>query len=354
MRTTTRTIRLLGLIVVAAIVVAIATHAKNHADSQKQETSPAASSAPAPTNTPGNAPSPEAGTIVPAPEVQDEAINLIDHAQKGQAVDLEVYELGSQHVITALEQAKRRGVAVRVVLDATERESNTSAPELERAGVPVERMTVPGGIDHVKLLVADGAVLTGGVNLGTGSPWTTDMDLLLPSSDVGAAEAVFDQDWAAASGHGQPASGRHGPFLSGPAILAAITSLIQNTPKGGQCLVVANYLSDHTVLHLLQSAETRGVHVQALLNPEAYGTSEALSALKSAGATASLAKNSPYLHAKVVACGAGGTWQAVVGSANLSEDGMHVNHELDTTVAGQLAANVAAWASTTIQDDQQA
>ncbi len=284
------------------------------------------------------------GGVVPADEVSATAIALINATGSGGTVDLEVYELGNPAVIAALESAHRRGVAVRVILDATERQSKISAPELRAAGVATETMHVVAGIDHVKLLVADGKVLVGGVNYGTGSSYTTDMDVELGGGDVQYATTIFNTDWLAAGVDSAPANGSYGPFVTGGAIEPAILGVIDATGAGGACYVVANYLSDWTVRDALVAAARRGVVVDVVLNPTAYGEVAAKDALVAAGAHVKLAHPSPYLHAKVLACDSSGGWDAVVGSANFSYDGMTVNHELDVVISGNPGGRVGQWA----------
>lgn len=284
------------------------------------------------------------GAVLVPQQVAPLVVSAIDVAS---SVDLEVYELGNPTVIAALIAAHDRGIPVRVILAAFEAQSVAAASTLRDAGVAVAMMAVPGGIDHVKLLVTNQAVITGGVNLGASSGDTIDMDLSLPSADVAAATRVFDTDWAAVGGHGAPASGtpssnntvssnNTGPFVTGPAIQTALLGLFAHASRS--CVVLANFLSDHTIRSAIVSAIRRGVRIDVVLNPTAYGSATAVETLRHAGALVVLAPRSPYLHAKVAACGSA----AVVGSANFSYDGMHVNHELDAVVSGPLARAVTA------------
>lgn len=284
------------------------------------------------------------GAVVPASSVAPTAVSLIDGVPARGFVDLEVYELGNPSVISALESAKRRGVVVRIILDATERESKVSGPELHSNGLAVEMMRVPGGIDHVKLLIAGSTVLMGGVNLGTGSSYTTDMDVELPSSYLQNALSIFNTDWLAAGVDASPANGQYGPFVTGSAIEPAVLGVVDAASTRSRCYVAANYLSDWTIREALVQAARRGVAVSVLLNPTAYGEGAAASALRAGGAQVEVAPPSPYLHAKLLACKTtSGAWSGVVGSANFSYDGMKVNHELDLVVSGELAGEVGRW-----------
>jgi cardiolipin synthase len=288
-------------------------------------------------------PEPDA-TVVSAPLVATTTLGLLASARH--SVELEMYELGDPGVVAALEAAHRRGVAVRVVTDPTERESRASDAELSRAGVAVRTLAVRGGIDHVKLLVVDDSrVLVGGVNLGSASFATTDADVELSGAAVGDAAAVFARDWAAAGGSGAPASGVVGPFVTGRSIEPEMLAVVAHAT--GQCMVLANYLTDYGVQDALAAAARRGVAVTVVLNPTAYGASGAASWLVRHGVHVERARDEPYLHAKILACGA----MAMIGSANFSYDAMTVNHELDVVLDGGAAATLDAFAAQVARAD---
>lgn len=278
-----------------------------------------------------------AGRLVPAAQVADTAAALISQAQ---TIHLEMYELGNAKIIAALEAAHRRGVPEQIILDATETQSQMSAQQLRSAGIPVEQASIPGGIDHVKLLIA-GDVLTGGVNFGVNSSYTTDLDVELgTTAAVEAASRLFATDWAAAGGHGPYASGTYGPFVTGPAIETSLVDLISSAGQHGGCVAVENYLSDHTLQRALVGQASQGAHIAVVLNPDTAQTTGAVDALTGSGAQVELAAPTPYLHAKVVACGDA----AELGSANASYHGMAINHEVDVSLTGSLAAQISAWA----------
>lgn len=288
------------------------------------------------------------------------AVYLIDHSH-GQ-VDLEMYELGNPEIIAALESVTRGG-NVRVILDPTERQSKIAGPELVAHGIHVHWMAIPGGIDHVKLLIADGHVLSGGVNMGTGSAYTE--DVAAEVTDVSAAESIFNSDWVRSGLHELPIAKSAGIFVTGHgAILDTILHVLNSASStiaptlapipvpAGTCYVVANYLSDYTIRNALVGAVGNGLHVYVLLNVEAYGSHRAAEQLSSAGAGVRFAPKSPYLHAKVLACQSQAGYGAVVGSANFSYDGMDVNHELDISLGGNDAMEVFKWARSVYANDK--
>lgn len=217
-------------------------------------------------------------------------------------------------------------------------QSQASDIEFTHVGVAVRKLTVHGGIDHVKLLV-------GGVNLGASSSYTTDADVELSGPAARDATAVFDRDWTAGGGSGAPASGVFGSFVTGTATLPAMLAVIAHATRS--CTVLANYLSDYTIQDALVAAERRGVTVTVVLNPTGYAEASAAAWLRRGGVHVEVAPAKPHLHAKILACGQ----EAMIGSANFSYHGMAINHELDVVLGGRAAATVGAFAAGVARTD---
>src|SRR5438445_10381582 len=75
-----------------------------------------------------------APTTVTGESVRDETIRRIDHAAR--TLDLAMYNFTEATLAEALIRAKRRGVAMRVIMDALQAGGSTSqADELRKAGV---------------------------------------------------------------------------------------------------------------------------------------------------------------------------------------------------------------------------
>lgn len=279
---------------------------------------------------------------VPAAAVPATALALIAHARH--TCDVELYELGNPALVAALIAAAHRGVAVHVILDATESQSRLAATVLRAAGVPVETVTVPhGGLDHVKLLVVDGtATLTGGVNWGVSSTDTTDADVLLPSDPL-AAQAFAD-DWATAA---HPVASGAWPDPAGPgawsglAIARAALQILATAT--GPIDVAANYATDWTFQDALAAAAARGLPVHVVLNPTAYGATAAAQWLTARGVQVRWAPRTPYLHAKVLLTPTTG----LDGSANFSYAAWSArNHEFDVTLPASVLPAATAWFTT--------
>src|SRR4029077_8170731 len=95
---------------------------------------------------------------------------LIGSAQH--RVLVEMYELGRADLVALLGARKARGLDVRVITDPTVVASRNAAEWLDRLGVDERAYPVDDGrhqIDHVKLLVADGEAVVGGMNWGAHS-----------------------------------------------------------------------------------------------------------------------------------------------------------------------------------------
>jgi cardiolipin synthase len=260
---------------------------------------------------------------------------VLGHARR--SIDLELYEFQRADLAALLLDARERGVRVTAIKDPSERSSATIWARLEQGGVkvvafPLERMT----IDHVKLLIVDGArAIVGGINWGTHSPNNHDFDVLATGPVVDNLERVFEQDLALA---GQPA------VIPSPAADRAVQVLTTHPGEGIRAAALAAIaaahqsidiemfvLSDRVVLEALVVAARRGIHLRVLLDPTQPQNVAAFGLLQAAGATARFYRPSgdELLHAKLGIFDAG---SVLFGSCNWSRSGFSRNHELDLLV----------------------
>jgi phosphatidylserine/phosphatidylglycerophosphate/cardiolipin synthase-like enzyme len=259
---------------------------------------------------------------------------------------VEMYELGRRDITQALGAARARGVAVRVITDPTVKASRRSAAVLDTLGVAERVYPVDDGrhqIDHVKLLIADGEAVVGGMNWGAHSDRNHDYVL---ETHVGAAidrlVRIFDQDWELAGGH--------------PAPLAHVSSEIAQTAPGkeiramlegalGQArvrvLAEVYTLTDAEVIAGLAAAHRRGAEVRVLLDPNQAYNRRAYGVLSSSGVEVRWypIPKGALLHAKIGLFDG----ELLLGSANWTLAGLGVNHELD--IETQDPNSVAAYAS---------
>ena len=141
-------------------------------------------------------------TTLPQPAIRDLAVELVDEARV--SLDLELFVLTDSGIVHAIERARVRGVAIRLLLDPGQRPSDRSVSELEAAGVPVRLYAGRGELLHAKAGVADGRrVLFGSANW-TGGGFERNHELDVEVRDSAAVARTFttamDADWAASGG----------------------------------------------------------------------------------------------------------------------------------------------------------
>ena len=245
---------------------------------------------------------------------------------------VEMYELGRPDVVVSLGAGRARGVDVRVITDPTVVPSRSSSDWLDRLGVPERAYPVDDGrhqIDHVKLLIADGEAVVGGMNWGVHSD--RNHDFVLETTVAGEVErlvGIFEQDWGLAGGR--------------PAPLAAASSEVAQTAPGDEIrtmleaalwsarqrvLAEVYTFTDAEVIAMLASAHRRGVLVRLLLDPNQPYNLRGYDMLRAAGVEVRWypIPRGALLHAKI------GLFDGVLvlGSANWTLSGLGVNHELD-------------------------
>jgi len=138
-----------------------------------------------------------AGDIHFSPE---ERLDLIDAALIATAkssIDLASYALTDPVVIDALNDAEKRGVMIRIVLDPRERHDFVKLGDLSD-NVRIKR---GGPYMHLKAYAIDGEVLrTGAANFSTSGENAQDNDLIVIRDPSSAAkfDAHFERMWDAA------------------------------------------------------------------------------------------------------------------------------------------------------------
>ncbi len=279
-----------------------------------------------------------ADRLVPLPDGATAFAAIVEelgHARR--SIDIELYEFQRLDLATLLLDAQERGVAVTAIRDPSERSSRIVWAQLEQGGVrvvafPLERLT----IDHVKLLIIDGArAIVGGINWGTHSPQNHDFDVLAAGPIVDNLERVFKQDLALSGDAAvipSPAADRTVEVLTthpGEFIRAAALAAIAAAQHSIDIEMFV--LSDRLVLEALLSAAHRGVHLRVLLDPTQSQNAATFGVLEPAGAVVRFYRQigDELLHAKVGIFDAGIT---LFGSCNWSRSGFTRNHELDLLV----------------------
>jgi phosphatidylserine/phosphatidylglycerophosphate/cardiolipin synthase-like enzyme len=268
------------------------------------------------------------------------------------SIDLTMYELIDQTAENDLTAAAKRGVDVRVILDAhLEKSRNTATYNFLKAHKVQVTWAPSGTTYHQKTLTVDdktSAVMT--LNMVSADyAGTRDFAVIDTSkADVSAIVTTFNADFA----HKKvtPPDGADlvwSPTNSQAAILAVIGS-------ARHTLAVENEeMDDPVITSALEADAQRGIDVKIVMTAQSDWDS-AFSALVKAGAHVRTYKNSSsvlYIHAKAVVADAGSSdEQMFVGSENFSAASLRYNRELGlrttnepviSAVAAVLAADYA-------------
>jgi phosphatidylserine/phosphatidylglycerophosphate/cardiolipin synthase-like enzyme len=255
---------------------------------------------------------------------------LIASAQR--RVLVEMYELGRAALVVSLGVRRVAGVDVRVITDPTVSSNRGSVSALDRLRVSERLYPVDDGrrqIDHVKLLIADGEAVVGGMNWGAHSDRNHDYVLAtrIPT-EIERLVRIFEQDWALAGGHPAPLDAVRGEVAQ-TAPGDEIRTMIESALMGARQRVLAEVftLTDPVVIAELARAHRRGVVVRVLLDPNQPYNRRGYDLLRSSGVEVRWypIPRGALLHAKI------GLFDGVLvlGSANWTFSGLAVNHELD-------------------------
>jgi cardiolipin synthase A/B len=290
-----------------------------------------------------------------------------------------IYEDGvvGDQFTAALVAAARRGVTVRIVLDAMGGElSRESQKQLTDAGVTLVWFNSlrPWTLEetnyrtHRKVMVVDGTIaFTGGVGLA--DHWLGDAEdperwrdthFSVTGPAVRALEASFYENWLESGGGSVPALDPEKP----PQGTGARSVVIWSNPTSGASNIKLMYLLsigaarsridiqspyfvlDESTRWSLQQAAKRGVHVRVLTDgeitdapPVKYASRQGYDALLEAGFE--IYEYEPtMMHVKAMVID--GVW-SVIGSANFDNRSFELNDELTIGVADrELAAALTA------------
>jgi phosphatidylserine/phosphatidylglycerophosphate/cardiolipin synthase-like enzyme len=255
---------------------------------------------------------------------------LIASAQR--RVMVEVYELGRAALVMSLGARRAVGVDVRVITDPTVVANRGSVLSLGRLHVAERLYPVDDGrrqIDHVKLLIADGEAVVGGMNWGAHSDRNHDyvLETRVPA-EIDRLVRIFEQDWALAGGHPAPLAAVSADVAQ-TAPGAEIRAMVESALLGARQRVLVEMftLTDPAVIAELAAVRRGGVEVRVLLDPHQPYNRRGYDLLRSAGVDVRWypIPRGALLHAKI------GLFDGVLvlGSANWTFNGLGVNHELD-------------------------
>lgn len=253
---------------------------------------------------------------------------LLDEiAAARETIDLEVYIVTDEIVLAALEEAQRRGVRVRVILEEHPFGGGGGQEaifaRLQNAGIaarwgnPVFRFT------HIKAMTIDGDVAIIMNQNITASAFTTNRDFGVVTTEpdaVRTAAAIFEADWTRGP---EPAPE---PLVVSPTnAREELLALVRGAQRALD--VYAEVLRDPEMLDALIAAEARGARVRLVVSPSPDFAAER-QRLAAAGVEIRLMSHL-YVHAKaIIADGK----RAFVGSQNLSATSLDQNRELGIVI----------------------
>jgi len=247
-----------------------------------------------------------------------------------QEILLEVYLLSDKQIISALEDAKKRGLQVNVMLEEHPFGGGNLNPKtkkmLEESGISVKWTNPAFALTHEKVLVIDKTeAFIMSQNLTTSSfTKNREYDVIdTDPVDVGEARTIFIDDWDRKS------------FTPGVSHLV----VSPNTSRGG----IAKLISDSAKTIDMEFEEINDNQTERLLAEKAHNVSirliiptlsqvssntDNVKALTSAGVLIKTL-SSPYIHAKMILADQA---KAYVGSVNISTQSMDENREVGIMV----------------------
>lgn len=114
-------------------------------------------------------------------------INVINESKK--TLDIAIYSLTYPDIVKAIQQAKKRGVTVRIISDKIQSAGKTQKQALKlvkNAGIPI-KINKHSGLMHLKLVVSDEKVVTTGSFNYSKAASTTNDEVLLVIRDASIA-----------------------------------------------------------------------------------------------------------------------------------------------------------------------
>jgi len=267
-------------------------------------------------------------------------LNTLAAAKK--SIDLTIYEISDPQIMSALQAARARGVAVRVIYnwysfppDMQQREITPAIQELTKAGIQCKQAPRTFEVTHEKAFVIDGA--TGIVmSFNLTSEYfgqTRDFGIVTTSAaEVREISNVFEADWNDKPVTPQVASLVWSPVNS----RAKLTSLINGAKNTLD--MYCEEVEDPGTLAAMVAAAKRGVKVRfiaAVLSGEGKvnGNAQGITYLQSGGVNA-VCKSFLYIHAKMVLADCGKpNARAYIGSENFSCVSLDDNRECGIIVS---------------------
>lgn len=248
------------------------------------------------------------------------------------AIDLEIYIITDNAVLQALEDAARRGVTVRVILEqhpfGGDGRQQEMFDRLTRSGIEVRWSNPVFTFGHIKTFVIDNAIaLIMNQNLTvTSFTQNREFGVMTTHPDaVRTAAAIFEADWTRG-----PEPDPEPLVVSPTNARVKLLGLIREATSSLD--IYAEVLADREVLSALGDAAKRGVEVRLIVTPKP-DNADARATLAESGVQVRLA-TALYIHAKLIIAD---DKRAFVGSQNFSATSLDQNRELGIIVDDPVA-----------------
>jgi phosphatidylserine/phosphatidylglycerophosphate/cardiolipin synthase-like enzyme len=243
-----------------------------------------------------------------------------------QTIDVEVYLLSDQQIITALQQAQARGVTVRVMMEQHPFGGGSTNPKtmqtLQQANIAVKWTSSAFLLTHEKSIIVDNKTLFVLNQNLTASSFSKNREYDIIDTnpqDVAEAEQLFNADW---NREGFTPTDSH--LLVSPVnSRAGLTALVQKATKTID--IEIEDINDPAIVDLLsQKAKTMQVRLITPTIKQVSSNRDAIVQLFNSGVKVRTL-SSPYIHAKLINVDGS---HAYAGSINLSTQSMDKNREL--------------------------
>jgi phosphatidylserine/phosphatidylglycerophosphate/cardiolipin synthase-like enzyme len=264
-------------------------------------------------------------------------VGAMEQARK--SLNLVVYLLSDDRIVSALKRAKDRGVTVRVMVEPHPYGggggNGKTFDKLQRLGIPVRYTPHRFRYTHEKAFIVDHRVALISTGNFTRSAFSKNREYGFfdrDPGDVKEIEALFDADWA-----DRPATPHQARLVVSPTnSRAKIVTLIRSARQS--LFVQDETCSDPEVIGAIADRQRAGVQVTVEV-----AEARDLDKLQAAGIPAKQLQ-SHYLHAKTIVADDA---RAYVGSENLTANSLDNNRELgilltDPAILGQLTGVVRA------------
>jgi cardiolipin synthase len=271
------------------------------------------------------------------------------------SITMEMYELNDQTEETALVNAHKRGVDVKVILDSAfhGKAANEKAYSfLTGAGVSVH-WAPAGYIYHIKAITFDHTVTSISTANLTAQYYATGRDADIIDTNpvqVAAVEKTFNNDWTGPipSADTVQSSG----LLWSPGAEAGMVSQISSAKKSID--YTSEELTDPAVYNALAADAKRGIKCEIVMTYSSSWTT-GFKIATAAGCVVHTYKNSTnglYIHEKIVLTDAGtSSGQLLISSQNGSSYSLNRNRELGVILNAQNAPKVLISVQSTFNKD---